>query len=94
MANIENSGKNKKRHLKAIKINHLFSRFKLQGLGVLFHKILGSMSTSDSMGEGPPNKKARFGEESGKKHTDFNAFLDNFKCVFHILFPRFMTKLR
>ena len=43
------------------------------------------MSTSDSMGDGPPSKKARFGDDSGK--TSF--FFINFSL--NILKQEFMS---
>ena len=34
------------------------------------------MSTSDSMGDGPPSKKARFGDDTGKpENLNFTFFM-------------------
>ena len=40
------------------------------------------MSTSDSMGDGPPNKKARFGDDSGKRLLQTSHFFPWFKLRF------------
>ena len=41
-----------------------------------------AMSTSDSMGDGPPNKKARFGDDSGKRLLQTSHFFPRFKLRF------------
>ena len=51
------------------------------------------MSTSDSMGDGPPNKKARFGDDSGKRLLQTSHFFPRFKLMLQkVLFNQIVSQ--